>query len=45
MEHLGLKVNRLIRVSFGQFNLKELGIAEIKELNKTIVKNIIPLQF
>ena len=45
MEHLGLKVNRLIRVSFGQFNLKELGIAEIKELNKTIIKNIIPLQF
>ncbi len=43
MEHLGLKVNRLIRVSFGQFNLGELGVGEIKELNQSIIKNIITL--
>ncbi len=39
MEHLGLKVNRLIRVSFGPFSLGELKVAEVKEVTKAILKN------
>jgi 23S rRNA pseudouridine2605 synthase len=42
MEHLGLKVNRLIRVSFGPFILGQLKVCEVKELTKAILKNSFP---
>lgn len=32
LEHLGLEVNRLIRVSFGPFQLGELGEGEVEEV-------------
>lgn len=38
MEELGLKVNRLIRVSFGPFNLGNLKVGEIAEVQKKILK-------
>jgi 23S rRNA pseudouridine2605 synthase len=37
-EHLGLKVNRLIRVSFGPFQLGELGRGEIDEVPPKVMK-------
>ncbi len=43
MEHLGLQVNRLIRVSFGPFLLGDMKIGDIHEVNKKILKNSIPL--
>jgi 23S rRNA pseudouridine2605 synthase len=39
MEHLGLKVNRLIRVSFGPFNLEKLRACEVEEVSKKVLKN------
>lgn len=42
MEHLGLKVNRLIRVSYGPFNLGELKVCEVKEVTKSVIKNSFP---
>lgn len=45
MEELGLKVNRLIRISFGPFNLGDLAIGEIKEINKNTLKNFIDKKF
>ncbi len=42
MEHLGLKVNRLIRVSYGPFNLGELKPCEVKEVTKAVIKNSFP---
>lgn len=39
MEHLGLQVNRLIRVSFGPFNLGELKVCEVKEVTKSALKS------
>ena len=45
MEHLGLKVNRLIRVSFGPFNLGELPVCEVKEVTKVMMKNSFGDQF
>jgi 23S rRNA pseudouridine2605 synthase len=43
MEHLGLQVNRLIRVSFGPFLLGDMKIGDIHEVNKKILKNSVPL--
>ncbi len=40
MEHLGLKVNRLIRVSFGPFTLDDLRVGEVKEVRKSIVNGL-----
>ncbi len=45
MEHLGLQVNRLIRVSFGPFNLGELRVCETKEVNKAVLKNSFGKEF
>ncbi|HLD76621.1 MAG TPA: pseudouridine synthase [Rickettsiales bacterium] len=45
MEELGLKVNRLIRTSFGPFILGELKVGEIKEIDKNSMKNSIPQDF
>jgi 23S rRNA pseudouridine2605 synthase len=42
MEHLGLKVNRLIRVSYGPFKLGELKVCEVKEVTKTMMKSSFP---
>ncbi len=42
MEHLGLKVNRLIRVSFGPFSLEELKVCEVKEVTKAALRTNFP---
>jgi len=42
MEHLGLQVNRLIRVSFGPFNLGEMKVGDIHEISKKTLKSSIP---
>lgn len=39
MESLGLKVNRLIRTSYGPFNLGSLAPLEIKEVTKSALSN------
>lgn len=45
MEHLGLQVNRLIRVSFGPFNLGELKVCEVREAPKALLKNSFGTEF
>ncbi len=42
MEHLGLRVNRLIRISFGPFNLADLPVGEVKEVTKNVMRNSFP---
>jgi 23S rRNA pseudouridine2605 synthase len=42
MEHFGLQVNRLIRVSFGPFNLGNMQPGELKEINQTALKSFFP---
>ncbi|MBL6664538.1 MAG: rRNA pseudouridine synthase [Rickettsiales bacterium] len=37
MEHLGLSVNRLIRVSFGPFNLGNMKPLEVKSVSKSVL--------
>jgi len=39
--HLGYKVNRLIRISFGPFNLKNIKPGEVAEVKQNKVKNLI----
>lgn len=39
MEHLGLKVNRLIRTSYGPFNLNDLASCQTKEVSRKILKS------
>ncbi len=39
MEHLGLQVNRLIRTSFGPFDLGNLRLGEVKEVSKSTLKS------
>lgn len=39
MEHLGLRVNRLIRVSYGPFSLSDLAVCEAKEVSRKALKN------
>jgi 23S rRNA pseudouridine2605 synthase len=41
MEHLGLKVNRLIRVSFGPFKLDDLKVGDVKEIRKSVVNGLL----
>jgi 23S rRNA pseudouridine2605 synthase len=43
MLHLGLQVNRLIRVGFGPFNLDKMQSKEIIEIPKKNIKNLFPL--
>ena len=38
MDHLGLKVNRLIRVSFGPFELADLGEGDVQEIDTEDLK-------
>lgn len=40
MEHLGLRVNRLIRVSYGPFSLGNLKPGEVREVSKAQVAKI-----
>jgi 23S rRNA pseudouridine2605 synthase len=42
MEHLGLKVNRLIRVSFGPFSLGDLGVCGLIEVTKSAMRSSFP---
>lgn len=39
MEHLGLKVNRLIRISFGPFNLGNIKLCDTVEVSKKVLKS------
>ncbi len=39
MNHLGYKVNRLIRVSFGPFNLKDLPSGELQEVKNRVLND------
>ena len=39
MSHLGYNVNRLIRVSFGPFQIKNLASGEIEEVKNKILKD------
>lgn len=45
MEEMGLQVNRLIRTSFGPFNLGEIKKGEIIEINSKLMKNGLPKEF
>jgi 23S rRNA pseudouridine2605 synthase len=38
MAHLGLEVNRLIRVSYGPFQLAELGEGEVEEVKTRVLR-------
>lgn len=42
MEHLGLQVNRLIRISYGPFNLGDLKVGEVRQVTKAALKNSLP---
>ena len=42
MEFLGLKVNRLVRISYGPFNLGNLSKGNIKELSQKMIDNFLP---
>jgi 23S rRNA pseudouridine2605 synthase len=39
LEHLGLAVNRLIRLSFGPFQLAELGEGDVEEIKTRILRD------
>ena len=39
MEYFGLKVNRLIRTSFGPFKLDSLKVGELQEISRLMLKN------
>ena len=39
MSHLGYNVNRLIRVSFGPFQIKNLASGEIEEIKKKVIND------
>ena len=39
MEHVGLEVNRLIRLSYGPFQLGQLKSAEVEELKQRVVRD------
>jgi len=39
LEHLGLKVNRLIRISYGPFQLGDLKAGELKEVSQKIMRD------
>ncbi len=42
MEYMGLTVNRLIRTSFGPFNLGNLPPKAIKEIKKSTIRDFLP---
>ncbi len=45
LEYFGLKVNRLIRISFGPFHLGKMELGEVKEATGLAVKAAIPKEF
>ena len=38
LEHLGLKVNRLIRLAYGPFQLGTLGVGEVEEVGPRVIR-------
>jgi 23S rRNA pseudouridine2605 synthase len=42
LEYFGLQVNRLIRVSFGPFQLGSLAVGEVKSIEDKMLKNTMP---
>jgi len=42
MEHLGLRVNRLIRTSYGPFKLGDLPVCAVKEITKAALRSNFP---
>jgi len=42
LEYFGLQVNRLIRISFGPFQLGSLAVGEVKAIEDKMLKNTIP---
>jgi len=38
LEHLGLKVNRLIRLSYGPFQLGTLGVGQVEEIGPRVIR-------
>lgn len=45
MEHLGLQVNRLIRVAYGPFQLGNLRPGDVKEVPPRVLKDQLPQNF
>ena len=43
--HLGLRVNRLIRLTYGPFSLGELAIGAIQEISESALKKALPEYF
>jgi 23S rRNA pseudouridine2605 synthase len=39
MNHLGYNVNRLIRISFGPFNLRNLQSGELEEVKQRVLND------
>ena len=39
LEHLGLTVNRLIRISFGPFQLMELDVGDVREIRGKVLRD------
>jgi 23S rRNA pseudouridine2605 synthase len=42
LEHFGLQVSRLIRISFGPFHLGKTAIGEVKEVPKAVLSEAVP---
>jgi 23S rRNA pseudouridine2605 synthase len=45
LEYFGLKVSRLIRISFGPFHLGKMAVGEVKEVPKAVISDAIPKEF
>ena len=43
MEHIGLKVNRLIRISYGPFLLGTLKVGAVEEVSQKVMRNQLKL--
>ena len=43
MEHIGLKVNRLIRISYGPFQLGTLKVGTVEEVRQKVMRNQLEL--
>lgn len=44
LEFFGLKVSRLIRISFGPFHLGKMAVGEVKEVAKNVLEEAIPTE-
>ncbi len=45
LEHFGLKVSRLIRISFGPFHLGGLPVGDVKEVPRSVLMDAIPKEY